>query len=446
MKTTQVDGGSRERVGGKKTAPRFWLMLIALGLAYWLVMMLRQSLVAVSGPIMAELDMDAAGLGTMGAVMLYSYAAMQIPGGFLADRMGARRIITVSLLLTAAATMLFGMAHSFPQALAARVISGIGVAMIYVPALTAIRGACSAESFPLMTSLLFLFGNFGTICSKTPLAMLSEAVGWRHTHTILAVCGFVFAILVWIAVPDRNGGEENSCSGQKNAHAGNDAVRSDAIPMGQSEDPWAVVRSGRFLSLMVWFFIISGTISGAESLWDMTYLTEVQKLPYLQAVAIMTWAGVVATVTGPVVGALAKRRNTLMFASTSYLRAALFLIYAFLPMGLGFGTTAFWFVIKGLTMSCFPLAFAQARKIIPAKISGTLLGVSNTVAFLGGALFTQAMGIAVNGADKLGYDFIFTRIFLIFGVSILLVTTFVCVTNFKPGDRREACEKAILPS
>ena len=437
MKDTRIDEGKRGGGAERMSSLRFGLMLTVLGLGYWLVMMLRQSLVVVSNEIVTELNMDAADLGILGAVMLYSYAAMQIPGGILADRLGARRIITVSLVLTAGATLFFGMSQSLPQAVAARAVSGVGVAMIYVPALTAIREGCSAEAFPLMTSLLFLFGNFGTICSKTPLAVLVESVGWRYTHTILAICGFAFAVLTWMMVPEKPKRQKGrldpgigSASGSgSGARAGHPSAVAGAGSGKQS--PWAIIRSGQFLSLMLWFFVISGTISGAESLWDMTYLRDVQGLPYLQAVSIMTWAGIVATVTGPLVGALAKRRSALMFSSTSYLRAALFLIYAFLPAGLGFGTTAFWFVTKGLTMSCFPLAFAQVRKIIPAEINGTLLGVSNMVAFLGGALFTQGIGLAVNTAEGVAFQSIFTRIFLIFGISIFLVTTFVCFTNFR---------------
>ena len=64
-------------------------MLIALGLGYWLVMLLRQSLAIVSAEVSADLGLDAAQLGILGAIVLYGYAAMQIPGGLLADWIGA---------------------------------------------------------------------------------------------------------------------------------------------------------------------------------------------------------------------------------------------------------------------------------------------------------------------------------------------------------------------
>lgn len=405
----------------KMSSLRFGLMIVVLGMGYYLVMLLRQSLVVISTYIVEDLNMDSAGLGTLGAVMLYGYAFMQIPGGILADRLGARRIISISLLLTAGSTLLFGMAQSLSQAIIARTICGIGVAVVYVPALTAIRDGCSADSFPFMTSLLFLFGNLGNICSKKPLAALVDIVGWRQAQTILAIAAFVVALVTWIVVPDKP--KEDSRVLPSTQPDDNIGIKKDS--------PWSIVRGSQFLSLMMWFFIISGTISGSESLWDMTYLTEVQGLIRSEAVSILTWAGIVAMVTGPIVGALAKKRSSLMFALTSYLRALLFIVYAFLPANMGFGNTALWFLAKGLTMSCFPLAFAQVRKIAPAQISGTLLGISNTIAFLGGALVTQGIGVAVNDAYIIGYRSIFTKVFILFGVSAAVATTFVYFTNFR---------------
>ena len=79
-----------------------WAIFAVLGLAYFFVYFHRLSLSVVADDLAADFDVAAGVLGLLGSVYFYCYAAMQFPAGLLADSVGPRKTVTVSLLLAAA--------------------------------------------------------------------------------------------------------------------------------------------------------------------------------------------------------------------------------------------------------------------------------------------------------------------------------------------------------
>src|SRR5512139_175480 len=60
-----------------------------------------------------EFALSAAALGNLSAVYFYSYVAMQIPTGVLADHYGPRRTLAAGGVVAAAGAVLFGLAESY---------------------------------------------------------------------------------------------------------------------------------------------------------------------------------------------------------------------------------------------------------------------------------------------------------------------------------------------
>jgi MFS family permease len=65
-------------------------------------------------------------MGILLSAFFWTYASMQIPIGWLAERFGAHRVLTVGLALWASATMLVGFAHTFIALLLLRLMLGVG--------------------------------------------------------------------------------------------------------------------------------------------------------------------------------------------------------------------------------------------------------------------------------------------------------------------------------
>src|ERR687889_52670 len=81
--------------------------------------------ISVAGPAMQrDLGLSASQWGIVVGIFALSYALFEIPSGAMADRIGARRVLTRIVLWWSAFTSLTGVVSSFPALLAGRFAFG----------------------------------------------------------------------------------------------------------------------------------------------------------------------------------------------------------------------------------------------------------------------------------------------------------------------------------
>lgn len=78
------------------------------------------------------------------------YAVMQIPTGILVDRYGPRRLLILAALTMGLAQLLFAVAGSYPVALLARAVLGLGDALTFVSVLWFAAGQFTPRRYPLV--------------------------------------------------------------------------------------------------------------------------------------------------------------------------------------------------------------------------------------------------------------------------------------------------------
>jgi MFS family permease len=76
--------------------------------------------------IQADLKLTSAQLGVLFSAFFWTYATIQIPVGWLAERYGANRVLALGLAVWALATMLVGVASSYLLLLLLRLLLGLG--------------------------------------------------------------------------------------------------------------------------------------------------------------------------------------------------------------------------------------------------------------------------------------------------------------------------------
>ena len=64
----------------------------------------------ITSELMSDFALNATALGNLSAFYFYSYVAMQVPTGLLADHWGPRRLLTLGAAVAALGTLVFGMA------------------------------------------------------------------------------------------------------------------------------------------------------------------------------------------------------------------------------------------------------------------------------------------------------------------------------------------------
>ncbi|MGA8181447.1 MAG: MFS transporter, partial [Desulfobacterales bacterium] len=95
-----------------KSSPlhRAWTIWGFGALFYLMGFFQRVAPAVMTAELMHDFNLSAAALGNLSAYYYYSYVAMQIPTGILADNWGPRRLLTTGAFVAATGILLFAMA------------------------------------------------------------------------------------------------------------------------------------------------------------------------------------------------------------------------------------------------------------------------------------------------------------------------------------------------
>ncbi|WP_332900149.1 MFS transporter [Haladaptatus sp. CMSO5] len=134
-------------------------------------------------------------LGLLMSVMALSTFILQIPVGVLVDRVGAKRVFIVGLVLVGGGTMLAGLAGSYLYLLAAVFVVGIGQSAFH-PADFALldaatSGAAEGKSFAFHT----FSGYTGFAVAPFVVGGLGVTLGWQPALLIVGAVGVVYALV-----------------------------------------------------------------------------------------------------------------------------------------------------------------------------------------------------------------------------------------------------------
>jgi len=116
------------------TTPPMSLAWIVWGLGavfYLMGFFQRVAPAVITSELMREFDINAAALGNLSAFYFYSYVAMQIPTGILADRWGPRRLLTLGTLVASMGAVMFALAPGIAWAAIGRLLIGGSVAVVF---------------------------------------------------------------------------------------------------------------------------------------------------------------------------------------------------------------------------------------------------------------------------------------------------------------------------
>ena len=117
----------------ERPSPGLGWTIWGLGAAFYLYAFFQRVAPAVmTNELSADFGLSASALGNLSAFYFYSYVAMQIPTGILADLWGPRRLLTAGALIAGLGALIFAMADSLALAGLGRLLIGGSVAVAFV--------------------------------------------------------------------------------------------------------------------------------------------------------------------------------------------------------------------------------------------------------------------------------------------------------------------------
>jgi sugar phosphate permease len=374
---------------------RRWLIWAPLALAFLTPYFHRTATGVVADSLMRDFSLGASELGGLSSVYFYTYAAMQIPAGILADRFGPRRLITFALTVGTLGAFLFAVADSMAGLYLGRFLSSFGVGLIYVGIVKIYAEWFRLREFGGMIGLLVVAGSSGFLLSATPLAYVVDTLGWRAAFLIIAAYSLVMAVVCWLVVRDKPAQLGLPTIAEIEAGEGRAAqldvterlsIRASLRCVLQNTQTWVP-----FLASVA----IYGVYMAFMGVWGVPYLMQIYGMSrvaaanYIMAVAFGTMIG------GPLIGVVSDRCGQ---RRGPYIWSTVFFIAIWLVLTLWNGAKPpVWALYPlcfaiGLGMSGVNLTVACVKEINLPQCTGVAAGVANAGAFVGAALLQPTFG------------------------------------------------------
>jgi sugar phosphate permease len=386
---------------------RRWLAFAALAATYALVSVYRLSTAVLADELTRAFRATGTQLGTLHASFFYVYAAMQLPAGVFADRLGARRTVTVGAAVMSVGGLTFTAATSYPTAFAGRALIGFGGSVLFIAILRFCANWYRAAEFARMSGLTLAVAGFGGVLATTPLAVAVAAAGWRTTLTALSVLGFGLAAAAYLVARDSpaDAGFDPIGGVESEAHRASDSASGEAA----SETPDApslravLTNARRVLSEPeTWLcgaILFSGTGINITviGLWGIPYLVQTYGLSTTVA-STFTLLGSVGLVLGPptigfVSDRLGSRTRLIVVGMALYTISFVALAVTGRPP---LAVVAVIFFTAGALAGAYALTYTVVKERHAATASGVSTGTVNTMAFTGAAVMPTLMGLALD--------------------------------------------------
>ena len=249
----------------RPTHARYWVVVFAVLLAV-LLYVDRVAISQAAPQISNELGLSVSQMGWVFSAFTLAYALFEIPGGYLGDRIGPRRVLLRIVVWWSFFTAATGWVWSWSSLLVTRFLFGAGEAGCFPNLTKAFNGWLPPVERSRVQGIMWMSARWGG--AATPLLVYGclQIMDWRAAFMLFGLLGVAWAVAFhwWYRDNPREHRSVNAA----------EAAQLPAPPAGHGVVPWGkLVRSrtvwclcGQYAALSyAWYFFIT---------WFPTYLLE----------------------------------------------------------------------------------------------------------------------------------------------------------------------------
>ncbi len=378
-----------------------WPMYVVVILAYILSPFSRGA-PAIMGPeLIRDMNLDAAQFGLLGLSFFWTYALSNAPAGAVIDKIGPRRGLMISLLLTGIGSLAFSIAEAFWVVIVGRMLVSMATAGIFICGIKIMSSWFTVKQFPQLNGIFLGMGAVGSVLATGPLQFMMNSLGWRTSFAAIAAVCVVIAVLAFLIVrskpadvglptPDELAGEAPP-----------------AKPAAEKTDWWTemkpIITQKEFWFVTLFFLGVTSSGQVIASLWGGVLLSNVYGFDKMTVADIMTVMAVGMVLGSVVSGSACKKFGmpaVMLGGTIAFLSAWVYMVVNLRSLSV-FELKTVYFLIGFCQMYAVVGAFAAIRQLVPAEKVGTAVGLSNACAWLFGAgLFNQIWGLIIGNISK----------------------------------------------
>jgi ACS family glucarate transporter-like MFS transporter len=164
----------------------------------------RVCISTAKGPMQRDINgLDDQMMGYVFGIFAVGYALFQIPSGWLSDRIGPRRALTIVVIVWSIFTALTGAVTTAIMLLVVRFLFGLGEAGAYPGATRALYSWLPARERGIGQGIFHAGARVGAALSLVVMPWIISLVGWRFTFVANALVGIIWALVWWFWFRDR---------------------------------------------------------------------------------------------------------------------------------------------------------------------------------------------------------------------------------------------------
>ena len=365
----------------------------------------RITISVVAPMIQREFGFDKLTMGFIFSAFVFAYALGQIPGGWVGDQLGPRRVLPGIVVIWSLFTTLTAQAFSATSFIVVRLLFGFIEGGAYPTATRAMQLWYPKQERGFVQGITHSFSRFGGALVPPVAIFIMNLWGWRAVFYVFGVFGILWSILFYAFY--RNTPEEHNWVNKSElAHIrgidSNGTIHSGAGFAEKPKVPWRTLLTTPnmwyvVLSWVCWNYAIYFFLT-----WLPTYLVEYRHFR-IQEMAIYASLPLLAGMVGNAVGGVLTdkayiRTKNLKFARQVVAIPALLAAAALmLPAALTGGqyTALVSLVAAQFFLECVQGPQWSLPMDVGGKYAGTVAGLMNGFGNMAGALSPICFGFLV---------------------------------------------------
>src|SRR5437868_11610843 len=168
-----------------------WYVLVLISLMYLITYLDQVNISTVAPVISKEFGFDKVTMGIISSAFVWAYALFHVPGGWLGDRFGPRRVLAVLVAYWSVMTAVTSAASGAVSFVIVRFLFGIGEAGAFPGATRAMQLWYPRHERGFCQGITHSASRLGAAIAPPIVVLIMTTLGWRWVFYICAAIGIV---------------------------------------------------------------------------------------------------------------------------------------------------------------------------------------------------------------------------------------------------------------
>ncbi|UUZ85004.1 MFS transporter [Paenibacillus sp. P26] len=399
-----------------------WVVAILMWAAIAINYIDRTVLSAAAPYITKEFGLNAAQMGVILSGFFWSYALLQVPSGWVADKIGQKKTLGFAVAWWSLSTAVTGLATGFKSILGFRIALGVGEAAAY-PSNAGISSKWFPDKERATVAGIFDSGSkFGGAIAMPLIVWLIAMFQWKMTFVIIGMLG-IFWSIIWMVYFKERPEDHKGVNEAELKYIREGQSKKEGVDRERPMKWYQLLKYRNIWAMCIGFFMINYN-SYFFITWSPTYLVKERGMSLIEMGIVASLPLLCAMVVEVIAGWLSDRIYSKGLLSLTATRKLFLIIGLLMASCIGFAAFAHSAVLavvllciaKSGTTVAASQVWALPSDVSPKNMTSIVAGMQNTVSNMGGVVGPIITGFFVSAYGSFVPALLFSAALIVIGI------------------------------